>query len=256
VNRHFDCSKNKLPYNFTNENATKYSNRRFWDRSQCELVQTPNCNPTDTVNTSSGPCNSKWTKGCNPYPDTYYDKSSKYTYDYKFNSRNLNCSSKCDNPYNECKQTVQGDCGDCGNSSCCHDPIVKYVPADIGTNCDNIVDFKFKPGSSKEKYIAHRFDEQFAFNNRYQCATVPLYNCSDNNIIDNMREEEWTESDQKALVSRGIKNATIAKKFITNNSKCYQIPMNVVGGTSYYYFGTSNASVKTGLNRKDMAKGI
>lgn len=262
-NRHFDCTKNKLPYNFTNENATKYSNRRFWDMAPCQMTKTYGCTEGLTSNATSGPCNDKWVKGCNPC-DSYYDKPSKYFYDYKFQSCNPNnmtskCGNPCCKPFNpcfKCKTSLDDNCCECKNSSCCHDPIIKYVPADIGLNCDNIVDFKIPPRGTKEKYLAGKFDDTFLYNNRYQCATVPLYNCCDNNIIDNMREEEWTVSDQKALVSRGIKNAEIANRFVENLSSCYYVPMNVVGRPSYYYFGSSRTSTKSGLQKQDLGRGI
>ena len=143
----------------------------------------------------------------------------------------------------------------------CQDVAIVYRMINNGTDCDNIVELKIPVGGSKEVYLARHFSPEFIEANKYQCATIPTYNGMQNNHIDNMREEEFTVSDQTALVKRGIKNALFAKQLIDEGKLIHEkhnfsIPMNVSGRTSYYYFGDNftSGSTSTGLAPQDAVK--
>jgi hypothetical protein len=130
------------------------------------------------------------------------------------------------------------------------------------TDCDNIVELKIPIAGSKESYLAKNFSPEFIDANRFQCATLPVYNAIPNNIVDNMREEEFTVSDQAALTKRGINNALFAKQLMEEGKLIHEkhsfiIPMNVCGRTSYYYFGdcAKAGSTQTGLTSTDLYKG-
>lgn len=143
----------------------------------------------------------------------------------------------------------------------CQDVAIVYRMINNGMDCDNIVELKIPVGGSKEEYLAKHFSPEFIEANKYQCATVPAYNAMQNNVIDNRREEEFTPSDQAALVKRGINNALFAKQLIEEGRLIHEkhefsIPMNVSGRTSYYYFGDNftSGSTQTGLAPQDAVK--
>jgi hypothetical protein len=154
------------------------------------------------------------------------------------------------------KSYVYNNCGGC------QDVAIVYKMANEQFDCDNIVELKIPVGGTKEQYLAKLFPAEFIDANRFQCATVPVYNKYPNNLIDNMRAEEFTESDQAALVKRGIRNSLYAQQLVDegkliHDKQSFQIPMNTYGKTSYYYFGNSlNAgSTATGLDPLDAYKG-
>src|SRR5207302_1652657 len=105
------------------------------------------------------------------------------------------------------------------------------------------------------------FSPEFIYENRWQCATLPAYNTCPDNIIDNRREQEFTESDQNALTKRGINNMRFAQKLVEegkliHNKFNYQIPMNVYGRTAYPWLGNwyTSGSTQTGLAKEDIVK--
>lgn len=147
-------------------------------------------------------------------------------------------------------------------SSCndCMDVAIVYRMPNTETNCDNIVELKIPTGGSKEKYIS-KFSPEFIYNNRYQCATCPVYGTGLLNVIDNRREQEFTPSDQAALIKRGINNSLRAQQMIDsgdliNDKHSFQVPMNVIGRSSYYYLGNGvdYGSTQTGLMKEDITK--
>lgn len=199
------------------------------------------------------------------------------------------CESKCDDDYDYCKcvkkwNVFSGNCNKCGKkckredcqdnrihplksyvykSGCndCQDVAIVYRMINSEQDCDNIVELKIPVGGSKEVYLAKNFSPEFIEANRFQCATVPVYNGLDNNVIDNMREVEFTESDQSALTKRGINNYLFAKELMEDGRLIHErhgfnIPMNVCGRTSYYYFGdcATAGSTLTGLHQNDKIK--
>lgn len=234
---HFDCTKNTLPQNWTNNNATAYYNREFWKRPPCEYgYKNPSKETADKFNPVTNETN-KWTKGCNQ-------------------RRNLSNDCNCDTPKKW--NIINNNC--CGYTSvpttidpnCCNDVSIVYRMVNEEKDCDNIVEFRIPFNGSKEKYLARNFSPEFIYANRFQCATVPVYNQLQNNIIDNNRQEEFTVSDQAALTKRGIKNAFFAKQLIEDgklihDKQSINIPMNICGRSCYYYFGDCTGSDITGL---------
>lgn len=177
-----------------------------------------------------------------------------------------NICNKCNKKCNKTKyHENNGNCGKCGNNGNCNDccdvsVVYRMVNGDI--DCDNIVELKIPPGGSKEFYLA-KFSPEFIYANRFQCATVPVYNSLPNNVVDNMREEEFTLSDQAALTRRGINNAKFAQQMIDDGKiiherHSFSIPMNVCGRSAYYYFGDCNdaGSTENGLGSSNSYKGF
>ena len=258
---YFDSSKNKLPENWTNINSTAYYNRTFWKRCKCEYGTNNPCkglcdlfNPTLTEK-------SKWTNGCN--------ESGEYYYKYEPNettSCNTECAEQCiDECTNDCncgckkKTTNKVVSSYIVNDRCteCKDVSIIYRSPNEETDCDNIVELRIPKNGSKQKYLAKYFSPKFVYANRFQCATLPAYNDMPNNQVDNKRQYQFTEATQSALTNRGIKNSIIAKdliskKKIINDKNGITIPMNVIGRSSYYYFG--NFPINTGLVPQDISK--
>lgn len=257
TNKHFDCLRNKLPDNWTNSNATNYYNRDFWKRCPCEYgTSNPSKDTADKWNpTANEP--SKWTHGCSSN-DGYYNRPRNYYHSYNTDDCgkcNTGCNTGCNNGCSSMNACVT-PCG-CGE---CNDVSIVYRMVNPEIDCDNIVELRIPRGGSKEQYLT-KFSPEFVYANRFQCATVPVYNACPNNVIDNRRELEFTESDQAALTKRGINNALQAQKLIdegklTHNKHSFQIPMNVIGRSAYYKLGDgyTNGSTKTGLAKEDIAK--
>jgi len=81
------------------------------------------------------------------------------------------------------------------------------------------------------------------------------------NLIDNRRQYEFTPSDQAALTKRGINNALRAQQLVESgelihDKQSFQVPMNVIGRSSYYYLGNGvdYSSTQTGLMKEDITK--
>ena len=303
---HFDCTKNTLPPNWTNSNASAYYNRAFWKRCKCEYGTHNPCKETaDRFNTVSTEPN-KWTKGCSPCSGQY-NKPAAYYYSYnpedcgdcnRFSGRwpcngKENCheepkENECgcekskkwnvfnNNPCNKCHKNKEREdienhnkCANEGlkayvRNSCgeCNDVAIVYRMPNEEKDCDNIVELRIPSGGSKEMYLARYFSPEFIYANRFQCATLPVYNNMHNNIVDNRREEEFTISDQAALTKRGINNAIYANQLIDegkliHDKHTFNIPMNVIGRSSYYYLGNGYniGSTNTGLVPQDIFKG-
>ena len=254
--RHFDPLRNKLPPNWTNKSATDYSNRCWWKKCKCEL----RINPCDDCTTGDkwdpcGTCESKWTKGCNPCSD-FHKADKKYFYTY--NRKNCGCSEKDPNDkdcscksyksygsysYDKSDYKPHEDCG------CDEDVVIRFVANNAAVACDDLVELRFPPGGTKERYAA-QFSEEFINNNRFQCVIPAVYNNCPNNVIDNRREEEFTVSDQKALVSRNIRNRILAERVTTRRRHKHSIPMSTAQNGTYYYIGGSGnrqGSNMTGL---------
>jgi hypothetical protein len=234
--RHFDPLKNKLPENWTNSNATKYYNRCWWKKPKCELQQNSynGCATGDKWD-PCGQCKSKWSQGCNPCSD-FHKEDHKYFYTY--NRNNYSCSKN--------KEDL---CNEYGNQCCDDDVVIRYVANNSVVSCSNLVELKIPVNGSKARYLA-QFSDEFIDNNRFQCVIPAVYNNCVGNVIDNRREEEFTESDQRALVNRNIKNKFLAERVTTRIRHKYSIPSNVAqNGTYYYLGGTGNrqGSNQTGL---------
>jgi len=310
TNRHFDCLKNKLPYNWTNNNATGYYNRAFWKRCKCKYGPENPCKATADKWCPTATEPTAWTEGCS-HCDPYYSRDPSYFYTYNpadcgtcGGNNRANCETcrgndkpccckndgKCDGKCNDCLRNGNhldhvgrdnrydgvGGLGGFGrpavrdplqayvSRSCCNDcqdvAIVYRMP--YGTeDCDNIVELKIPIGGTKEFYLA-KFSPEFVAANRFQCATVPTYNSLPNNLVDNMRAEEFTISDQASLTKRGINNHLYAQRLIDegkliNTKYTFSIPMNVYGRTAYYYFGNPDdaGGTQTGLSYYDAFKG-
>lgn len=262
-NKHFDTLKNKLPENWTNENATRYYNRAFWERAKCEYGTDNSSKRTADKWYPTATESSKWTRGCDKSSD-YYKKSRNYYYTYNNECTTADCQDECCNP-----QTCADKCGACfggcdkkpdkcdkkfkvyNSKNCngcdCNDVAIIYRFVNEGTDCDNLVELRVPVGGSKEQYLAKYFSSEFIDKHRFLCAEAPVYNTMPNNVIDNQRQYEFTESDQAALTKRGIKNALYAKQLIDegkliNNTATEQINQNA---KSYYF---SNKQYKTGLS--------
>jgi hypothetical protein len=265
--RHFDPLKNKLPENWTNSNATKYYNRCWWKKSKCELQQNSynGCATGDKWD-PCGQCKSKVSQGCNPCSD-FHKEDHKYFYTY--NRNNCSCSKSKENLCNKCKQCKckckcnghGGHGSDCccnkcttynkeyGNQCCDDDVVIRYVANNSVVSCSNLVELKIPVNGSKARYLA-QFSDEFIDNNRFQCVIPAVYNNCVGNVIDNRREEEFTESDQRALVNRNIKNKILAERVTTRIRHKHSIPSNIAqNGTYYYLGGTGNrqGSNQTGL---------
>lgn len=288
-NKHFDCLKNTLPDNWVNSNATGYYNRAFWKRCKCEYGTSNPCKETADKWNPVATEPSKWTKGCSPASD-YYDTDPQFLYTYNSedcgscHSRPCRCRRKCGcdgdrrkSPCDICRKCNgcddSDDEDDCGCSPLksylynvhggeCQDVAIVYRMIDEEMDCDNIVELKIPVGGSKEVYLARHFSPEFVESNRFQCASVPCFNSYPNNVVDNMRQEEFTESDQRALTQRGIKNALYAKELIKDgklsyNSYTYSQPSNAATNNNYYYFGGGHSNgVNTGLTSHDSRRGL
>ena len=92
--------------------------------------------------------------------------------------------------------------------------------------------------------------KEFLENNRFQCAIPATYNNCVGNLIDNRKEEEFTESDQRALVSRNIRNIILAERFSSRDRHKHSIPSSAARSGAYYYLGgvgNRQGSNQTGL---------
>lgn len=238
--RHFDPLRNRLPQNWTNENATKYYNRCWWKKCKCELRINTNdpCCAGDKWDPCGG-CDSKWTQGCNPCSD-FHRKDKKFHHTY--NHKDCGCSEAGpNNPDCKCSNNYTDECDD--------DVVVRFVANNAEISCSNLVELKFPVGGSKERYLA-QFSEEFVRNNRFQCAIPAVFNDCPGNVIDNRREEEFTESDERALVSRYIRNKFLAERVSTRKKHKHSIPSNVASNGTYYYLGgpgNRSGSTQTGL---------
>lgn len=297
--KHFDCTKNKVPKNFVDTGVRSgFFAQRFWKKCKCTYGVNP-CNKSDTKWQQCEEKNNKWVKGCDDKcsEHNYYDIFGKCnqcedcTY-YKSCNKCKNpckpckkkCNNKCDpnntnicdcikclcipTQRNCCKpgckktccnqlKTVVTDSG-CGD---CRDVAISYRLPKEDEECDNIVEFRVPVNGTKERFLAKNFSPEFARKCKYQYATVPVFNCDKNNLIDNMREVEFTESDQRALTSRGINNALHASQLLRdgkleNKKHCFKIPMNVCGRSSYFWLGGcgDHGSTLTGLAPEDASK--
>lgn len=302
---HFDCTKNTLPSNWTNGNATAYYNRAFWKRCKCEYGTDNPCKKTADKWNSVPTEPSRWTKGCSRC-SSYYDKQSEFFYTYNVNKcgdKNNSYRCKCENHgesdadhdahghdahrhccgNDQCHQSCEPDnckshCGSrcylekkcderlkefiCNDQCCGDDVAIVYKMINNTLDCHNIVELRLPPGGSKEVYMAKNFSPEFVYANRFQCATVPTYYHMPNNVIDNRKQEEFTPSDQNALTRRGIHNALTAQRLIQegklmDNRYSFQVPMNVIGRSCYYYLGDgiNQGSTRTGLMKEDIVKG-
>lgn len=243
--RHFDPLKNKLPPNWTNSDATKYYNRCSWNKCKCDIrINTQNPCFTGDKWDACGKCDSKWTRGCNPCSD-FHKRDNKYYHTY--NRKNCGCSeADSTDPNCSCAREQHGvsacPCDD-------EDIVVRYVANNSVVSCNNLVEFKYPPDGSKARYVA-KFSEEFIDNNRFHCAIPAVYNHCPGNLIDNRREEEFTESDQRALVSRNIRNKFLAERVTTRIRYANSIPMSTAQNGTYYYIGGSgnrSGSNQTGL---------
>jgi hypothetical protein len=187
LNRHFDGLKNKLPYNLSNENASKYYNQKFWLRPECKY---------GTINSTKSHAD-KW--------DTAANEPSDWT---------DGCSS-CDTNTNT--HTTYGNSGyDISSEVRCDrdfDTGIVYRAKKWGSAKNNMVELRVPSGSSKEQYLTKTFSPKFIRDNRYQYV-VPLYSTRHNNFIDNNREEEFTISDQNSLIKRDINNYIHRHKYL------------------------------------------
>jgi hypothetical protein len=191
------------------------------------------------------PCHPCPPKPCHPDPckpcDCSYcyktkqsDCNQKY---YKYGAYNNNCHGN--NSYG-------GAYGDCDDDT---ETIIQYVANNAVLACNDVVELKVPPGGSKEMYLA-QFSEEFIYNNRFQCVEPAVYNECPGNLIDNRREEEYTEFDQRYLVSNSIRNSELARMVSTKRRHKHSIPMSVAGNGTYFYLGgTGNrqGSNQTGL---------
>jgi hypothetical protein len=236
--RHFDPLRNKLPQNWTNSNATKYYNRCWWNKCKCEIRLNADCGSGDKWD-PCGECQSKWTKGCSPC-DPIHGKDQSYYYTY--NRKNCGCS-EADPSVKDC--SCENNCG----GGCDDDVVIRYVANNSVVACNDLVELRIPVNGSKDRYLA-KFSDEFVYNNRFQCAIPAEYNNCPGNVIDNRREEEFTESDQRALVQRNIRNRFLAERVATRRRHRHSVPSNVASNGTYYYLGgTGNrqGSNQTGL---------
>lgn len=262
-NKHFDTLKNKLPENWTNENATHYYNRAFWNRAKCEYG---NDNPSKLTADKWNPVateSTKWTRGCNKNDD-YYKKPRNYHYSY--NNETTTCEeTTCEKKCNECfgcypkndhcnkKIKVYNSKG-CGGCNDCNDVAIIYRFVNEEVDCDNIVELRVPVGGSKEKYLAKYFSSEFIDAHKFVCAEAPVYNIMPNNLIDNQRQYEFTDSDQTALIKRGIRNELYAKQLVDEGKLINNTSFGQINAKQTSYYFNENKQYKTGLNPKDLVK--
>lgn len=301
-NKHFDCLKNTLPDNFFGSKANWYYNRKGWKNcckfgTQNVAKRTAdkwNAHPEQSDKWTEGCDKGECSNNYFECPRNYF-----YTYDTR-NCGKCKCGKKdkcgrtdpcqCRGTYicngcqngRDCGQTSRPatGCNSCkggsasekygksdkryiSDSCCgCTDVAIVYRMACEDYACDNIVEFKFPDGGSKEKYfVSMTYPEEFVEACKWQCATVPVYNTCQQNLIDNRRQQEFTLSDQNALVKRGINNALYAHRLVEegklNHQKYgYEVPMNLASNPTYYYFGDpyQSGSVQTGLTKYDLTR--
>jgi hypothetical protein len=241
TNYHFDPTKNVLPQNWLNENATKYYNREYWKKT-CP------CDP-HSFGTSANwkDTSDKW----QPY-GYYVDKWNK---DYigspcesQFNGRNFASSSNsipCEGP---CTQSCT-----CGSDPCrCN--IIFIRPCIERPSCPDLVDFKYPIDGSKIRFLK-QFSDEFVEANRYQCMYPAQFGYCPQNIVDNLRKEEFTPSDQMALVKRGFKNIVFAREYIYNKRNGHMVPSSISENSTYYYLNHYPNSLN-GLKHKEITGDI
>ena len=241
TNRHFDTTKNKLPDNWTNNNATRYYNREFWKKCKGELG----------VLSRAKESADKWQPTIN--------EPNKWS-----------CEGKCGGSHGHgshghgSHDHGSHGCGCKGNARCdrCRDVVVVYRTVSPNVDCDNIVELRLPEGGSKAKYLAGNFSPEFVHDSRYQCATVPAYDLYRGNQIDNRREFEFTLSSQSALTKRGVANAVLAQRMIDQgqlqaDTYGFSVPMNAINKSPYYYLGDGNnyGGELTGLLATDRMTG-
>ncbi len=212
-NKHFDCLKNKLPENWLNSNATKHYNNAYWKKCDCEKSYGAQTHAKEIAD--------KWD------PNTQFiDKWSK-----------PHLGLCCEN-----KKCEKKDCEKC-KSSC---QVLTFGPCFPDFECPDVVDFKYPMDGTKALYLS-KFSPEFRYANRYQCAIPAQYNCCVTNVIDNLREEEFTVSDQASLVQRGIKNQLLART-LPRYKMCHSVPASWAGNGTYYYLGTANSGLGSTFN--------
>jgi hypothetical protein len=146
-NKHFDCLRNKLPDNWTNNNSTAYYNRAFWKRCKCEYgtINQGKAHADKWFPTETEP--SRWTEGCSPC-SPYYNKPHNFYYSYNpddcGNCGNCgNCNNRCDcGSCNDCKRRLNPCGGECKCKEGCRCERCKYVKEDC--HKDNDCDDKHK----------------------------------------------------------------------------------------------------------------
>lgn len=293
--KHFDCTKNRMPCNFVGQDVkTGFYSHKVWKRCESNYGPNSQCKQnTDKWNIVNN-CSSKWAKKCcNSKKEYYYGKNEDLNKccdsccnpimcvpdycnpemcvpDYcKPYCKSKMCKPKCCKP--EC-------CKPCCKPKPCYRPLKSYVKKtcegqrdvaivyrdpEFEVDCDNIVEMTIPTNGSKERYLAKHFNPEFVHRNRFQCATVPYINACPNNVIDNMREEDFTVSDQRSLVARGVKDYESARLLyeegkITNDRHNFRIEMNKCGlVSSYPKLGHCNTvgTTATGLRSFDQVKG-
>lgn len=286
--KHFDPCTNKVPDNFFGDSVkTGYYSFCAWKRCMNTYGPNNSCKENSDKWNICNNCSSKWTKDCGKKKNGHYFNSYKgcgdcgdcgdcYNACYDPNIPCSMCDPCCNNPCKKYMGCPPGCCLPCCKpcvkstttyvksncNDCCQQVAIVFRGGDESIDCDNIVELSLPIGGTKESYLAAHFPQSFVKKNKYQCATVPYINECPNNLIDNMREQDFTISDQKSLTMRGVKSYEAAKLMqnkgaITNDRYKFRIESDACGKTAYYKLGNCNnvGSTEVGLLPSDQAKG-
>ena len=193
--RHFDPCKNKVPKNFfSNDLKTGYYSHQAFNLPETEYGRNTSCKDRTEKWEVLYNCKSKWTK-------TGSIKSNGHYY----SSYNENDSSNCCcyiNTCNNCSSCLPTASDIKETNMCSQQVLLKLRNVKDINNCDNIIEMPVLKYSSKEGYLANHFPDSFVRDNRFLCAEV---NEVDENIVDNLRKEEFTASNQQALTMLNVK---------------------------------------------------
>lgn len=196
--RHFDPCKNKVPQNFFSTSLkTGYYAHQTFNTPETEYGRNTSCKDRTEKWDVLYNCKSKWTK-------TGSIKSNGHYYSSYNDNNNSNCCCYI-NTCNNCSSCVE-DVDDVKETNLCSQQLqLKLRSVDRNDTCDNIIEFSVLNNSSKERYLATHFPKSFVRDNRFLCAEINELNGPSTNIVDNLSQEKFTESNQHALTMLNVK---------------------------------------------------
>lgn len=194
--RHFDPCKNKVPQNFlSNDLKTGYYAHQIFNTPEYEYGRNTSCKDMSDKWDVLYKCSSKWIK-------PYHIKSNGHYYS-SYNDTNYSNSSYYfnTNQNHTSHSTVADDIK--GTDICSQQLLLKLKNVNQVDNCDTIIEMPVLEYSSKEGYLAKHFPQSFVKDNRFLCPEINVL--ENTNVVDNMNQEKFTESNQNALTLLNVK---------------------------------------------------
>jgi hypothetical protein len=196
--RHFDPCKNKVPQNFFSTSLkTGYYSHQIFNTPETEYGRNTSCKDRTEKWDVLYNCKSKWTKTCSIKNNGHYYNS------FIDDKSNCGCYS---NPCNNCSLCIPiQDDNNKETTMCSQQLLLKLRNINKTDLSDNVIEFKVLHNSSKEKYLASHFPKSFVRDNRFLCAEINDLDNNNTNIVDNVSQEKFTESNQHALTMINVK---------------------------------------------------